>query len=118
MTIARITYKTKKTGATPEDIVKAHFKAFTDALLKDQKETPAQFTGEGRDGRTPFDRTGELVGGLFFKPATRAAIKVGILGTIRAPLSRFASRRVRDRFLDYVHKLWRERGLGWSKGGI
>ena len=113
-----VTYKTKRTGTTLEQVNIEAVKAFAAVVLADHVAMPDQYAGEGRKGRTPFKRTGTLVGGLEFKPASRTGVKAGLVGTIRAPMSRFASGQVRDKFVERLHKLWATQGIGYSKAGL
>lgn len=114
----KVTAKTKRTGPTFEKINEEVARAFAEGVLEDHRQTPDQFAGTGRHGRTPFNRTGVLVGGFFFKPASAAGKRTGLIGTIRAPGSRFATVEIRDRFRARLHTVWTARGLGWSKAGI
>ncbi len=114
----KVTIKTKRTGPTYEQINEAVVQQFAVGVLEDHRQTPDQFAGTGRHGRTPFNRTGVLVGGFFFKPASRTGTRTGLVGTIRAPASRFATVEIRDRFRARLHAVWTARGLGWSKAGI
>ena len=82
------------------------------------RQAPAQFAGTGRKGRTPFQRTGTLVAELYFKPASTTGVKAGLVGTIRAPMSRFASDQVRDKFVQRLHLVWATQGIGYSQAGL
>lgn len=116
----KVVYNRKRTGPTFEKINEEVVKAFVAGVLDDHRETPDQFVGSGRKGRTPFHRTGKLIDpieGFFFKRASAGGKRTGLIGTIRAPLERFASIQVRNRFIELLHKVWGIRGLGWSQAG-
>lgn len=114
MAIPVVTYKVRREGPTYEEINEVLVDQFVFAVLHDQQSTPDQFEGTGRRGRTPFNRSGALIKGLFFKRAGNAARKAGRIGTIRAPAARFKSGQVRNKFMDRVQLLWSQRGVGWS----
>ena len=114
MGIPKVTVKVKREGPTYDEINAVMVDKVVYAVLHDQQSTPDEFAGFGRRGQTPFKRTGALVEGLFFKRANAKARKVGLIGTIRAPASRFANSVVRDKFLDYTKTLAEKRGTGWS----
>ena len=80
-----------------------------EAVLSDLRETPTQFSG------SPYKKTGELVRGLHFKKGTASARRAGNLGTIYAPMSRFASKWIKKGYRDRFGSLWDTRGIGWSR---
>lgn len=113
-----VKHTTKRTGPTMAQVNEMVVDEFVAAVLADHRATPDQFAGTARDKKTPFHDTGTLIKGFFFKRASASAKRTGLIGTIRAPASRFSNPAVRDRFTVYLWKLWDTRGVGWSVGGI
>lgn len=114
MAVLRVTYKVKREGPTPEEVNELLVDRFVFSVLEDHRHTPDEFRGQGRRGRTPFKRSGELVSGLHFKRAGSAARRTGVIGVIRAPADRFKSGVVRDKFMDRYLLVLRVRGQAWS----
>lgn len=109
-----IRFKERITGPTMDDHLKLVVEDFVEDVVSDCKATPEQYE------KTPYKRTGELVAGMYFKPASRGGVKSGLLGTIMAPLSRFASPTIKFGLLRLIDALHVARGVGWSrsrKGG-
>ncbi len=104
-------YKVTRTGPTSDDVLKAAQQQYVDALVEDLKQTPDQYEG------SPYKKTGELVDGIHFKPASRTGQRVGLIGKIRAPMSRFKSKWIARGFIDKFERLWQGRGQGWSRRG-
>lgn len=116
--VPRVTVTWERKGLTMEEFYDKIVEGLVDHVLEDHRQTPDQFAGSGRHGKTPFHETGELIRGFEFKRAQAAARRAGEVGTIRAPASRFGSGQVRDRFVERLQQLWDTRGVGWSKGGL
>lgn len=114
MPVVKITYKVKKTGPADDELQAILVDRWVYSVLADQQHTPDEFQGQGRKGRTPFNRSGALVKGLFFKRASAGGRRAGLIGAIRAPASRFGSGQVRDKFLDRYLVVLHGRGQAWS----
>lgn len=128
-----IRYKPQKeTGPSIAEHAKKVVADWVEDVLSDCKETPmALFKDKPpaqpkpgqkrrrRDGM-PYYRSGTLVEGLFFKPASRGGAKAGIIGHIMAPAIRFAfpppiAKRMIDGFVALIDSLHVARGVGWSR---
>lgn len=120
-----IRIKERVTGPTMDDHLKLVVDDFVEDVVSDCRMTPDQFPDTDKRNKfgIPFRRTGTLVLGIFFKPASRGGVKSGLLGTVMAPEGRFegpAGKFMRAGFLKLVDALHVARGVGWSrsrKGG-
>lgn len=104
-----IRIKERVTGPTMDDHAKLVVEDFVADVVSDVQATPDQYDG------TPYKVTGELVGGVWFKPASRGGVKAGLIGTVLAPMSRFASKFIKAGFLKLIDQQHVARGVGWSR---
>lgn len=106
----------KKSGPTLDDHAKRVVQRFVDAVGEDLKTAPNHFTerqGAPSKPGTPYNRTGQLVGGMFFRRSAGKARMQGDIGTWRAPAVRFANKFVKAGYMRRLRDLLSIMG-GWG----